>query len=219
MYDPTWFYTFAILDVYVTFSVSMSKKLLGVIALMMVVGALGYLWLLSRTPTATGIPVEPVATSTSGATLPPEIPLSGRGPLRELFNTGRNLECQVWQGSSDSSPEMEGSVFLSSGKLRGDFIASVNGTTTVTSLIMADGRLYTWSIIDGRGYGVEVPMSDGVASSTVDVRAPLTLDQSVRFACKAWGNIDKSIFTPPTDVLFRDMNTIVEQGMEYGTTY
>ena len=198
----------------------MSKKLLsGTLLVVVGVGA-AYVWTLTRMPANPQTLPAPLVSE-----IVPEVPtanesVAGRGPLRAVMALGQNLECQIKVAPTPGQPsESEGSVFLSQGMLRGDFMMTVEGLDTVSSMITKDERLYVWSIIEGIGYGVEMAMSDARATSTLSAREPVGLDEDVRYDCKRWGNVDKSVFTPPDSVLFRNMTSVMQEGMDFGETF
>lgn len=197
----------------------MRKKLILVMVLLALMVLAAYVWFLGRTPEREAQVTTPAPTEATSTESVSDEPVAGTGALRGVLGLNKNLECRVWQSKTIGDGVEEGSAFFSEGAMRGDFVTSVDGTTTVSSMIVKDSRMYVWSIIDGTGYGVEMDVQNNGATSTVAIHEPVTLDETVSYDCKRWGNIDKSIFTPPTTVLFRDMNTIIKQGMEYGETY
>jgi len=39
----------------------------------------------------------------------------------------------------------------------------------------------------------------------------------VQYTCVDWAPVDGSVFVPPADVQFQDLNAVINAGMEYGT--
>ena len=151
-------------------------------------------------------------------------PTSGSGSLRELLALGQNLECSITYASSAADQtQTEGTYFTSAGKMRGDFVVSSNGQTTVSSLIMTDGMMYSWTEIEGASYGMKIALSELEASKNTQgapvAQEVVPLEADVDYSCKAWVALDNSIFEPPTDIVFRDFSDVVNMGMEFGTMY
>lgn len=153
----------------------------------------------------------------------PAAPSSGRNTLSSLMARGENLECTVAYAQGDQiETNTQGTYFTSAGKMRGDFLVSSMGEETVSSIILRDGTLYSWSEIEGDAYGMKISLAQLEASKTEGSPAAqqvVPLDASVDYDCKAWTAVDNSIFEPPTDIIFSDFGDIVNQGMEFGTTY
>ncbi len=190
-----------------------------------VVVALGsgiFFWQLGRTsdPLTDGpLPAVPADVTTNEPSS--NDPISGRGSLSALMALSRNLECAV-ANDADQQFASEGTVFLSDGKIRGDFLTGPRGEQVLSSLIIRDNTMYLWSTIDGETWGMKSSMDAATpdpATPQLETQEPIGLEDDVRYDCKPWVGVDGSVFVPPGDVLFRDLGTIMEQGMEYGTTF
>jgi hypothetical protein len=200
----------------------MSIKIFLVAVVVLALGSGVFFWQLGRTsdPTVTGrTPAVPAQNMDAVPTN--NDPVSGRGSLSELRALARDLECLL---VSDADPQSisEGTAFLSDGKIRGDFLAGPPGEQVLSSLIIRDNTLYLWSTIDGETWGVrsdlEAAVTDPVAPK-LETQEPIGLHDTVRYDCKPWAGIDGSVFAPPGDVLFRDVESAAAAGMEYGTVF
>jgi hypothetical protein len=93
----------------------------------------------------------------------------------------------------------------------------------VSSVILKDQVLYSWSEIDGETYGMKISMEamnkQKETGQGPDTREPVPLDAPVNYSCKAWPAVDGSIFEPPSNVIFKDYADVVNTGMEFGTVY
>ncbi len=153
----------------------------------------------------------------------PTEPIQGKGSLESLLALARNLECSIEYTSSTTDQAVTGTYFTSAGKLRGDFvIPSVNGDV-VSSMILSESTLYSWSEIEGQSFGMKMDVSKNQEVKN-DVNVPdsheaVPLEAEVKYNCKPWVEVDGSIFEPPQDILFKDYETAIQGGMEYGTTY
>lgn len=196
-----------------------AKIIITAFVLLGVVGAV-YFWQL-------GGGLVSKATDTTSSTTPDttsseekEVPLTGKSMLGDIMRLGKNLECTITLPGAGSTPSSEGTAFFSGGKLRGDFMSTDNGTSTVSSMIISEDILYTWSSLEGATYGVKVDLKKQAADTEgLDAREPVGLSDEVRYNCMAWAPVDKSVFAPPSDILFQDLGEIQAGGMEYGTTF
>lgn len=151
-------------------------------------------------------------------------PTAGVGTLSALLSLGQNLECSItYAASAIDQTETQGTYFTSAGKMRGDFVVSSNGQDTVSSLIMRDGMMYSWTEIEGASYGMKITLAELEASKNTQgapvAQEVVPLEAEVEYNCKPWTVLDNSIFEPPTDILFRDFGEVVNTGMEFGTMY
>lgn len=197
----------------------MNLKLLLFVVVVVVVGSSVFLWLLWQPPT----PQQPRLEQTVGNDeVVAETPIAGRGSMAELLRMRQNVECTVTQLGGEGAGDTEGTAFFSEGRLRGDFITVVDGAPVLSSMIVAAQRMYVWSEIDGQSYGVQMAVNSETEMSdedSLDAREPVSLEADVRYDCKPWLLVDNSVFAPPGDVLFRDLDQIRGQGMEYGTVF
>ncbi len=149
--------------------------------------------------------------------------LIGEGSLKDLLLRRENLECTIAYEDSEASGQIvNGTYFTSQSRLRGDFIMNDSGMEVVSSMIMVDNTLYTWSEIEGEKYGMKIDLSttESVGVETKpDTREPVPLDDKVKYDCRAWNDVDGSIFEPPTDIIFSDYGSLIGTGMEFGTIY
>lgn len=177
-----------------------------------------------------GAPEEVATTTGSEVTAEEEAneevtgPTSGTDSLSALLAFGQNLECTItYTPDVVGEPETEGTYFTSRGRMRGDFVVESMGTQAVSSIILDNEMMYSWSEIDGQKYGMKMTLSELETSQTDDsapeANAAVPLDESVRYSCKPWVNVDGSIFEPPTDIIFTDYSNVVNMGMEFGTSY
>jgi hypothetical protein len=151
---------------------------------------------------------------------PPVVPEQGVGTLESLRLLGTAAECTINYVAEDGSAPVEGTYFVSEGKMRGDFLITSPEMEEqiLSSMIMTDDQLYVWSVIEGESYGFKAPKAT-LSESDTEVKTPIGLETNVDFKCKAWKEVDNSVFIPPNDVLFSDMSALQKAGMEYGTIY
>lgn len=142
-------------------------------------------------------------------------PFTGYGTLGSLKAFEASVECSVTYKASTVEPEVEGTYFIHDGMVRGDFIvpAPELGEQVVTSIISDETTFYVWTEINGQSFGSKTAIDN---SESLAAQEPVPRDSKVQYACKAWTQIDGSIFEPPARVTFRDQATMIQGGMEYG---
>jgi hypothetical protein len=195
----------------------MKKSLIILGVILLVIAATATVAIFGRTkekPMTKG--VEEVSVEGVGA---PEgqKPLSGIGTLKDLQSKNMDLECRIVYTRTPAEGNIEGTLFVSKGNLRGDFMvpAPEFGGKILSSMIVGGQSLYVWSKIDKNTFGFK---SDIAAQKTkqIDTKEPIKLDVLVNYSCYDWVTGDGSVFVPPADVSFKDLGTVVEEGGESG---
>lgn len=148
------------------------------------------------------------------------VPTQGTDTLRSLLARNQDLECAVvYNENTTASSTIEGTSFMSRGRMRGDFIVPELGPENVSSMIITDTTLYAWTEIQGEKYGIKADLVSLATTTALDTHEPVPLDASVEYMCRLWPVVDGSVFEVPADVLFTDFGSVMTQGMEYGTVY
>ncbi len=144
----------------------------------------------------------------------------GTGSLEMLRLLGEDLECTIAYTDAEQGSAVEGTYFVSGGSMRGDFLTESPDLSgqILSSIVIDDKNMYVWSEIEGQTYGMKMDLSL-VDDPTYDAREPVALDAAVTYDCKPWRNVDRTVFVPPSTVLFQDMSEMMQAGMEYGTVY
>jgi hypothetical protein len=144
----------------------------------------------------------------------------GTGSLEMLRLLGEDLECTILYTDSDQKTSVEGTYFVSTGNMRGDFLTPTPDLSgqVLSSMIIDDTNFYVWTEIEGQTYGMKMSLSL-MNDPAYDAREPVPLDNAVAYDCKPWKNVDRTVFVPPSTVLFQDSNELMQGGMEYGTIY
>lgn len=143
--------------------------------------------------------------------------ISGAGTIYSLVTQGRALECSITYIPNPVEPEITGTFFTDSGDLRGDFIVPTPDLSgqMVSSIIMANETIWQWTDIDGELVGSRqaAAVDDATLARLV---APVGLNTEVQYDCLTWPLVDRTIFTPPSTVLFTDATDATG---EFGTIY
>lgn len=123
--------------------------------------------------------------------------------LKELQAVTSPQKCTF---KDETSPEQaQGMVYISKGKLRGDFGMFSQGKTIKTHMI-SDGKYsYTWMDDSATGFKValDAPKTESKPASTgVDA------DKQINYSCQAWSE-DSTMFTMPSNIKFEDFSALV----------
>lgn len=99
--------------------------------------------------------------------------------------------------------DIEGNVYVSSGKVRTDFSSTVEGKVTSGHTIY-DGKLsYIWT--DGMTTGFKIALDPDVTQSPKTSDQSVDLTKTIDYNCSPWIP-DQSLFTPPSNVTFSEFN-------------
>ncbi len=151
-------------------------------------------------------------------------PISGTETMIALLEKGEDLECSVsYISEENSNSPTTGTFFTSQGKMRGDFVVMSMQEEIVSSMIMDTESMYTWTIVNGDKYGMKISQAELENSKKNDdspeAHEAVPVDVAVDYECKPWKEVDRSIFVPPTDVIFKDYSDLMNTGMEFGNVY
>lgn len=123
--------------------------------------------------------------------------------LQELVASGKSQTC-TYSYSDESVGKMEGTVYVSGGKMRGDYsIEGAEGKAMNGSMIYDGKYMYTWS--SAMPQGMKIAVSDDMkqATSSSTNQQSIDMQKKMNYSCKSW-TADTSKFTPPSDVTFRE---------------
>ncbi len=123
--------------------------------------------------------------------------------LKELM-AGGPQKCEVSFANGDS--QSQGTVYVTNGKFRGDFSATVNGQTNTSHMINDSQTSYMW--MEGQATGYK--MAAMATSSMENSNSRQSVDQNAKYDyhCSSW-SADNSQFTPPSGVNFMDMSAMM----------
>ena len=151
-------------------------------------------------------------------------PTSGTDSINTLIALGQNMECTIsYHVEGSAETPTDGTLFTSQNRLRGDFLIPEMGADAVSSMILQNGDLYSWTEIGGKKNGMKTSLAE-LSAIKKNENAPkanevVPLDALVTYQCKPWLTVDGSIFEPPTDMVFTNYSDVINTGMEYGTIF
>ncbi|HEV7702226.1 MAG TPA: hypothetical protein VGO63_02165 [Candidatus Paceibacterota bacterium] len=113
----------------------------------------------------------------------------------EFVKQGGSYKCDVKQAMSDF--ENSGVVYMSGGKIRGDFSTIAEGRPIDSSFVVKDGYTYMWSsALPTMGFKVKVN-ADATASGEYNWQEGVG-----DYNCEPW-TADEATFTLPASVTFK----------------
>ncbi|MCA9360889.1 hypothetical protein H6785_01550 [Candidatus Nomurabacteria bacterium] len=147
-------------------------------------------------------------------------PKQGVGTLESLRLLKEDLECKIVSTSANTATKVEGTYFVSNGSMRGDFLTESPDLSgqVLSSIIIDRENVFVWSEIEGETYGMKMSV-DQASNIDTNTGIPVSVNEDVSYDCTPWADVDGTVFLPPGDVLFRDLNDLMKTGMEYGTVY
>ncbi|MBV9159820.1 MAG: hypothetical protein JO019_04460 [Candidatus Kaiserbacteria bacterium] len=116
------------------------------------------------------------------------------------------LTSQTPQTCTFSSGAETGTVFVASGKARGDFSTSVNGKAMSAHMISDGTTVYTW--MDGMSTGYKVSINASAAASSSSSQS-FNANQTMDYHCSPW-SADNAKFQMPAGVTFTDVSAMMK---------
>lgn len=166
-----------------------------VIVLIILIGA-GY-WFTTRSKST------PSNSDQVSQTSPAPTAVPAAKSLRDLLSLGSAQKCTFTSG--DASASAAGTIYVNSGKVRGDINTTVTGQAMVTHMIVSDNTSYIW--IDGQTTGFKMSIDPSAKPSGVPSNPNFDPNKPLNYDCSGW-TADSSLFNLPTNVKFSDFGKI-----------
>ena len=156
---------------------------------------------------------QPQITKQSANTNTPQTANSGQETattqlttLKNLMTTGGTQKCTYIDSATGSS----GSMYIEGGKMRGDFMSSVNGSQTGSHMISDGQYVYVWTDTNDSGFKMSVSaMEEGKSQTNSTAQQYVDMNKKIEYSCAAW-SADASMFTVPADKKFQDMSVMMQ---------
>ena len=145
-------------------------------------------------------PTNAPADNSSVATNP-EAPK--QNSLKGLLTLGTSQQCTF----NDTVSNNSGTVYVSSGQMRGDFSAQVNGKTEASHMISDGQTSYVW--MDGTSTGFKMKFDASTQGNTQS--QGVDANKNMDFNCSSW-IADASLFIVPAPVKFTDTTALTPSG-------
>lgn len=133
---------------------------------------------------------------------------SGQSSLKGLMMGGVSQKCDV--SSSTANSQSQGTVYVSGGKMHGDFTSTVDGKTMVSHMINDGTTIYTW--VDGQAMAIKMSATAAqntqASGSSAQGKQAVDANAQYRYNCSAW-NANNSLFIPPSNINFTDESSLM----------
>jgi len=125
--------------------------------------------------------------------------------IKELIARGDDITCTF--SRTDENSSMDGTIYVSDGKIRGDF-SMVQGGQSFDSHMIQDGDMaYTWNTggpLGATGFKMPISADEEVSSGEGEYQA-IDLEEQLDTKCSRWSP-DASKFVPPSNITFQDLS-------------
>jgi hypothetical protein len=151
--------------------------------------------------------VQSTTTETSSGT-PEEATQKKMAFSSFLKNDQGSYQCTVKQYMDDFGSE--GIVYVSAGKIRGEFTTVAEGKNLETSIIVDNGYQYVWSSAMQNGFKMKLPESTTTSTTGASTSGTYSwnAEQIGDYDCTPW-TVEQSKFIPPSTIVFTDMSAMV----------
>lgn len=175
----------------------MNTKVIGVIAALILLLVAGGAYFLSQNKTT-----SPTTDSSKEQTTTE----SKSSSLLDLLSSGKSQRCTF--KTTTSTGLTEGTFYIASTKVRGDIKTTVNAKTQEMSLIRDGDMNYIWGSSLGSNTGIKMKVSLEDVSKNQQASGFIDPSNKLDYNCMPW-TTDASLFTPPANIKFTDMTSLV----------
>jgi heme/copper-type cytochrome/quinol oxidase subunit 2 len=132
-----------------------------------------------------------------------------RQTIHDLITSGVTQTCTFSIAATATSSSLTGTVYMDSGKMRGDFVKTdLASKVTNAHMIVTDGMSYLWS--DSLSNGVKAQETLVFNSTTLSERVGIDMNQPTIYSCTSQ-TPDQSQFTLPTNIKFTDVSRLLNK--------
>lgn len=136
--------------------------------------------------------------------------LTEKTSLKEFMGMAGTQKCEF----NDPEKGNKGSVFIDSGKMRGDFTSEAAGKVNSTHMINNGSDVYVWMDDQQTGFKTSLKAIEemGSAEGQTGMNQTVDINKQVDYKCEGW-TVDQTKFAVPAEVKFQDMAAMM-QGMQ-----
>lgn len=187
----------------------MNTKTIAIVVGVIVVLGVGY-YFYTQSPTYSAsnrVGTNPLYEGSETDTTTPgssdEVSATGNftGTMAELAARGGSYKCTF--DALTAASQSSGTVYVSAGKVRGDFTTGASGATVESHMLQLNDYIYMWSAMAPSGVKVKVgPVDSTPAGQNAQYTAA---NASYDYDCQGW-QADSSLFQFPPNVTFTAVN-------------
>lgn len=126
--------------------------------------------------------------------------------LQDLVNSGTSQKCSF----ADSDTKTSGTIYVSAGKIRGDFTSPGEGQTVDSHMITEGQTAYVWT--EGATQGMKISIASASttpatssAKSAKTNNTPLDISKKTDYKCENWIP-DQLLLNVPANIKFNDLS-------------
>lgn len=120
--------------------------------------------------------------------------------IKDLLSLGNSQKCTFT--NIESTVSSTGVVYVSGGKVRGDFDTTIDGKITKYHTIVDGNTSYLWTEDSKSGFTTSFDSNNTNSDTRFDT------NKLANYQCSGWIT-DSSVFNRPSDVKFSDMSDLV----------
>lgn len=178
------------------------QAIVGIVVAAIIILGAGGVYLLSKNKTTPA----PNATTAQNAT--PAKNAMASNTLQDLFSGGKSQKCIF--DTKTSTGENKGTVYVSSDKAYATFDITASGKTTTSYFIRSGDTFYLWGGSLPTGIKMTMSLADMAKNSSQYSSSGFNPTAKADYSCSGWP-ADQSLFTPPTNVKFQDMSSMMHE--------
>ncbi len=191
----------------------MSGKNSSIVAIILVVVGVGVWWVASDPISdAERAGIEELPESLEGSDNDGQELPSGLGRLMELYERGVSMECAFTY--HDENGEGEGTGFFDGDNMRISTTYNEQGTTFISNVINDGTSMFVWGEAPEGGFAMQMAATEeSMTEMESEFDDSTALNEEVAYDCREW-TVDASVFTPPADIEFMNMDSMMEEMMQ-----
>jgi len=158
--------------------------------------------------------VAPTQNQTSDTSNAPAENKSAVASLADLLTSGKTTQC-TFNVATSNGGSTNGTVYVSADKMRGDFtITTKDGKASQMNMIRAGDDYYMWGgELPG---GIKMTFDAESIKTNTQANQYVDLNTKTDYRCSDW-TADNSKFTPPSNVKFTDLSSMMGKESPTGT--
>lgn len=181
----------------------MNRNILVTVAsVILIVLATGY-YFMNRASVSPAAPQE-----VQSSVQPSPTTTTEKATLKDFLTMQGTQKCDF----SDPDNGSSGTVYLNSGKMRGDFSTNASGKVSMTHMINDGKDAYIWMDDQTTGFKTSIDAVEQMSGQT-GVAQTVDINKKVDYKCESW-TADPVKFTVPVEIKFQDMSKMMEDAMK-----
>lgn len=191
----------------------MHKLMLGITVIAII--AIGVWYVISSQKDDTVTETNTTPTAAESATAPAEDTRVGQGSFASLLARGGRVRC-TYTGTTEDGTNV-GTMYTDGQRVRIESSHTSADGTLDTTMITDGSTTYTWGTTESGTMAIKMTNQDSTADAVASPESPgstgVDMDAAVSYDCAPW-SVDASLFVPPSDIEFTDMDAMLQGAFE-----